>query len=366
MTMSIKRRRFLQGTAGAAVAGLAHMLPSFITKARAEGPSLVAAEWGGEYIKAMKKIGATWGKGDINWVLMGSGAEILAKIKAQWPHPQYDVVANWDPVFATMIREDWLETITVADVPNLKSIPEELIIKDKAGNWKTAPRSISGSFFGYRKDTCPVAIKSINDLLDPRLKGQIVWPAPINGNNVQMVALALHGGGNERNMEPAWDFMKRLAKSGNIGSVVSGGDPEFVNAMTTGQGSVGFFDGTGWNAVANAFPCEFLTKVPDQPGLKFYFFTVGWCVLKGTQHRQAAMDFINFGLSPEMDQLLTNATKEVPSNPKATPPQGLEYMVFSEEELKKYAYRPDWDYVSTQVDTWQKRFETEIMPLLSR
>ncbi|MER8492618.1 extracellular solute-binding protein [Mesorhizobium australicum] len=363
MKISIQRRRFLQRTAGLAAAGFVSTFPG---KALPDSSSFVAVEWGGEYIKATKQIAAAWGKSDIDWVLVGSGAEVLAKVKAQWPNPPFDVVANWDPVFATMIREDWLETIAEADIPNLKNIPEDLILKDKAGNWKTAPRSLSGSFFGYRKDTCPVQIKSIDDLLDERLKGQLVWPAPVNNGNVQMLALALHGGGNERNMEPAWEFMTKLAKSGNIGSVISGGDPEFVNAMTTGQASAGFFDATGWSAVAENFPCKFLTKVPDQPGLKFFFFTVGWCVLKGTRHKQDVMDFINFGLSPEMDQMMTNATKEIPTNPKASPPKGMEFMTFNPQELKQYAYRPDWDYMSTQADAWQKRFETEIMPLLGR
>lgn len=363
--MSVRRRTFLQAAAGAAAAGFSYGLPG-LTKARADRPHFVVAEWGGENVKAVKEIAAKWGKAEFDWAIMGSGAEVLAKIKAQWPHAQYDLLANWDPVFAAMIREDWLETLTEADVPNLKSIPENLITKDKAGNWKTAPRCIAGYSFGYRKDTCPVAIKSIDDLLDPRLKGQILWPAPISCVNVQMVALALHGGGDERNMEPAWEFMRKLAASGNIGSVISGGDPVFINAMTTRQGSVGFFDSSGWSGVANAAPVEFLTKVPDQPGLKFYFYTQGWCVLKGTERKREVMDFINFALSPEMNELLTHVTKDVPANPKAKAPQGLEFMAFNEQDLKDCTYRPDWDYMSTQLDGWQKRFETEIMPLLSR
>ena len=363
MSVKMKRRHFLQGAAGAAAVGLTATLPGIRTAQAAEA-NFTAVEWGGPYIKAAKKIAAKWGKADIDWVLYtGGAASILPKIKAQWPHPQYDLLASWDPVFDTMIREDWLETITAADVPNLKHVPEDLIIKDKAGNWKSVPRSISGAFFGYRKDTCPVKIKTIDDLLNPKLKGQLCWPAPLENENLQMIALALHGGGSEHDMEPAWDFMKKLAKSGNIG-LVAHAEQEFINAMTTGQVSAGFWNAGPWGNVAKHFPCEFLTKVPDQPGMKFYLFTEGWCVMKGTKEKKAVMDFINFAMTPPMNELLNNTIVEAPTNANAKPPKSLAYMVFTESELKKFTYRPDYGYISKQVDGWQKRFETEIVPLL--
>lgn len=363
MSKDITRRRFLIGAGGLAAAGLVTEFAPMRT-AHAAAARFTAVEWGGPYINAMKKVAAKWGRADIDWVLYtGGAASILPKIKAQWPHPQYDMLASWDPVFDSMIREDWLETITLDDIPNLKHVPEDLIIKDSAGHWKSVPRSISGAFFGYRKDTSPVKIRTIDDLLDPRLKGRICWPAPLENENLQMIALALHGGGSERNMEPAWDFMKKLAKSGNIG-LVAHAEQEFINAMTTGQTSVAFWNAGPWGNVAKHFPCEFLTKVPDRPGIKFYLFTEGWCVMKGTKHRKAVMDFINFGMSAPMDQLLNDSIVEAPTNADSKPLHGLGYMVFSEEGLKRYTYRPDYNYISKQVDGWQKRFETEIVPLL--
>lgn len=363
MANSITRRHFLQGLAGAAAAGLVSTVPG-IREAHAGEPGFVAVEWGGPYIKAAKEIAAKWNKANIDWVLYtGGAASILPKIKAQWPHPKYDLLASWDPVFDTMIREDWLETITEAEVPNLHNVPEDLILKDKHGNWKTVPRSISGAFFGYRKDICPVKITKIEDLLDPRLKGQLIWPAPLENENLQMVALALHGGGNEHNMEPAWDFMKKLAKSGNIGMVAQA-EQDFINAMTTGQVSAGFWNAGPWGTVGQHFPCEFLTKVPNQPGMKFFIYTEGWCVMKHSQNKKSVLDFINYGISAPMDQLLNVAVNEAPTNSKSKPKKGLEYMVFSEKGLKEYTYRPDYNYISKQIDSWQKRFETEIVPLL--
>ena len=102
------------------------------------------------------------------------------------------------------MREGWLETVTLENVPNIVNVPEALITTDEEGNWKNIPRNTGAVYFGYREDIVPFEITSINDLLDPRLKGQILWPDPFYGTNVQMVMLALARGGDEFNMEPGW------------------------------------------------------------------------------------------------------------------------------------------------------------------
>lgn len=363
MNKGITRRRFLLGSGGLATLGLA-MGASGLRNALASMPELTIVEWGGPTIKATKEIAKKWGKAGIDWVLYtGGSASILPKIKSQWPNPQYNILDSWDPVFNTMIHENWLETLTLDDVPNLKHVPEDLITKDASGNWKTVPTRISGGFFGYRKDICPIKIRTIDDLLDPKLKGQLCWPAPIENENLQVVALALHGGGSEYDMEPGWDFLKKLAKSGNIG-LVAHTEQEFINAMTTGQVSAAFWNAGPWGTVARRFPCELLTKVPDQAGMKTFIWTEGWCVLRGTKHRKTAMDFMNFGISASMDQLMCQIVALAPSNKEAKAPSGLGYMVFGENGLKEYTYRPDYNYISKHIDGWQKRFETEIEPLL--
>src|SRR5438067_402237 len=82
-------------------------------------------------------------------------------------------------------------SITLADVPNLVDVPERFITKDDKGNIKNVPRSVNGGFFAVRTDTCPIEIKTIEDLLNPRLKGQISWPVPTAYSNMATVTLAL-------------------------------------------------------------------------------------------------------------------------------------------------------------------------------
>jgi putative spermidine/putrescine transport system substrate-binding protein len=138
-----------------------------------------------------------------------------------------------------MVKEDWVETVSKDAIPNLADMPEKIIIKDKQGNWKAVPRAAGGIYFGYRKDQSPIEIKSIDDLLDPKLKSKIAWPGPTQNMLLQIVALALHAGGNEHNTEPGWKLMNELAKSGNIGRVAVT-DSDFTNSLTSGETSVGF------------------------------------------------------------------------------------------------------------------------------
>ena len=44
-------------------------------------------------------------------------------------------------------------------------------------------------------------------------------------------------------MEPGWELLKKLAKSGNIGRVAAT-ETDFLNSMTTGETTVAF-----WNMV---------------------------------------------------------------------------------------------------------------------
>lgn len=98
-------------------------------------------------------MAANWDNADFTWALhAGGGAAMLGKIKATWPNSPYDVIDESSPVFISMVKEGWAETITVVDVPNLADVPERYLTKDDKGNIKSIPRSLQTSFFAVHKD----------------------------------------------------------------------------------------------------------------------------------------------------------------------------------------------------------------------
>ena len=356
-----RRQVLIGGASTLAAAGLTSSMPGIKQAWGKEGLTIV--EWGGHYVENMKELVAKYGKYDIAWELhAGGSAAILPKIRSQWPdNLLYDMVAGWDPVFLSMVREGWVETVTLETVPALADVPEALINKDEQGNWKNIPRNTGGAYFAYREDLCPFEITSIEDLLDPRLKGQVLWPDPFYATNTQMVMLALARGGDEYNMEPGWEFMKELAKSGNIGRVYKT-ESEAVNSLSSGETCIGHSANTNFVELSKSFPVRHLTKM-DDPGLKTSLYVEGWQIMKGPR-AQAAMDLANFTITPENNEWWAAHVGAPPVNSKSKAPEGLEMLVFTDEEIKKYVYFLDWDLTSREVDGWVKRFEQEIVPLL--
>ena len=358
MKHSISRRSVLAASAAA-------MSASVIPWRNATAAvALTGIDWGGPLIEATKKIAAADKDVDMTWDLHAGGAgTVLAKIKAAWPHPNYDIVAAWNPVFVTMINEGWLEPLSFDDLPNLKDVPSDYIFKDKSGAMVNVPRSLAGMFWGYRSDTAPVKVERIEQLFDPKLKGQICWPGPNINSNLQVLSLALSAGGNEHNMDPGWELLKKLAKSGNIGRVAHT-ETDFINSMSTGETTVAFWNMAPWKKVAGNFPIKALTRVPGEKGMKAFLYQDGWVVLASSENKNAAKSFLNVFISPENNQTFNQMLGQAPTNRKAKASGFAENIMFDGDELKQYAYFPDFATLASQLDASVKRFETEIIPLL--
>ena len=356
MTMKITRRQVLKAAASGLAA--ASVPASFLNQAYGADP-LSVVDWGPPWIDNAKQVAETWGKSEINWTLhSGGAASILPKIKAAWPNPPYDLVDVWSPVFLSMLREGWAETVTLDDCPNLADVAESLITKDADGNWKNIPRGTSGVFFTYAPDNCPIEINTVDDLLDPKLKGQILWPNPTLNTNLQVVALAKARGGDEYNMEPGWEFLIELAKAGNIGRI-SANTSDVITSLETGETSVTFVD-QGTLGGVKGTTLKHLTKA--DPSLKTFLFVSGWMVLSSSKNKELAFDFANHTITKENSELYYQGVGEVPVNGKAE--HGVEHLRFSSSEAEQFSVIPDWDHLGKELDSWNKRFETDIVPLL--
>jgi putative spermidine/putrescine transport system substrate-binding protein len=354
MVKPISRRLVVAGGA----VGLA--LPS---QGRAALPSLVAVEWGGSTGEAMQALQSRQSIAQIRWEQhAGGAAAILAKIQAALPKVNYDVVAAWSPVFVTMIAEDWLETVTVAEMPNLAQVPAALFMKDKTGALKTIPRDINPQLWGYRQDICPFAIAKMEDLLDPRLKGQVCFPGPVMNTSMQMISIARAFGGDEFQMDTAWDFVKKLARSGNIGRVATS-DIEVFNSLSSGETSVGFSAASGFVRIARDMPLVMLAKMPAASGFKSAIAMEGWCILKGG-NTQLAKDWVNAMMSAKANEEFCAQSDHAPTNIDAKPSPRLAPVTFTGPELAAYSYTPDWQHIAVSLRGWTERWEKEVTPLL--
>ncbi len=362
MSKKLARRRLLRsaGEGALALGVLGAMLP-WARSAFAD-ESMVGVEWGSPYIDATKAALSHYNGANVTWELHQNGAAaILAKIKATWPNTAYSIVDMWSPVFVACMKEGWSEPVSFDDVPHLADIPPAFITKDKDGRFFSIPRNINLCCFAVRKDTVPIEIKTLHDLYDPKLKGQIAWPDATQNTSLQVVGLAYANGGDEYHMEPGWKALQELAKTGNIGRIVSN-DSDMVNTISSGETSVIYSTLGTLSAAAKNVPLSYLTKT--DPSIKGALAIEGWVVLKSAKDKKAAFDLLNFLVAPEQETSFCAALRVPPASSKATPTAGLEFATYSPDEASKFTFTPDYEYIGTQLDAWQKRFQNDILPLI--
>jgi putative spermidine/putrescine transport system substrate-binding protein len=261
-----------------------------------------------------------------------------------------------------MMKEGWLEDVD--DVKGLDQVAKALVdnFRDANGKAKVVPVATDGSYFGYRTDMITTPVKSIKDLLDPGMKGKIGLLDPSMYSFTPYIAMALELGGSEKNLEPAWDFMKQLAASGNVAQVLKS-DVDTINALTTGAVALSYTGIGNWGKIDQAAPIKLCNRVDGSKGLKAFLFTLGWVILKGSRVEAAK----EFAIRADHDEAYAAATTASPANVSAKPsPELAKFVLTSQEDIKNYAYFPDFDYISQKIGDWSKRFETEIQPLLRK
>jgi putative spermidine/putrescine transport system substrate-binding protein len=365
MLKSVDRRTFLRSFATGL--GAIPFAGALIRNAYAQQPqSLTGVTWGGPWHDGAKVLAQKFNAvrpTNFSWELHQGGAvAILPKIKARWPEVNYDMVNGWAPVWLGMIEEGWLEPLD--DLPNLKQIPEQYWYKDKQGRAIAAPMNVANVMWGYRTDMVKKPIRNLRDLLDPSLKGLVMLRAPLSYTGLQFVSMALEFGGNEKNIEPAFAFLNELARSGNIGRI-GGGDVETINSMTTGETAVGFGASGVWAKIAQAAPTATLHRVDGSKGLKGFLYSEGWSVLKGPK-AGLAKEFANFTLSAENNTEYNNIMAGAPTNINAKTPPSIAKYFYAPKEIDTYGYLPDFATIMASLDSWTKRFETEVVPLARR
>ena len=356
------RRDFVTSMAGGAAAAA---VGTGFDRPASAAEGIVAVMWGGPFIEASKPIGEAFSKqtgNTVNWELHAGGSFLIAaKIRATWPVVKYDVTSGGSLLFTAMEKEGWLETVTVEECPNLKDVQQETIKKDAKGNFLTLPLSITGAFWGYRSDLVKKPITTLDELLEPRFKGQLCMTDTTNHPGMGLLTFALQRGGNERNIEPGFEFAKELARRGTFGRVATT-ETDFINSLTTGETSVAFWNMGGWGAVAKNFPVTILNRLKDNKGL---LDVEAMGVLKGPRSK-TAKQFANFFISPENNESYNRGITEGPVNKRSKASPELAKFLYKPEEVATYGYYPDFAYISTQLDGWTKRWEAEIVPLIRK
>lgn len=177
----------------------------------------------------------------VNFSYMNTSEEAVAKITSGGGDA-YDLVMPCDADITSLIEGGYLAEINLDNVPNLDNLGDAY--KNRVfdpENKYAIPYLMNYVYVVYNPETCPIEIKSYDDLCDPKLKGQI---ASVTGQRnlfpIALVALGYDANStDEGEIKEAYEWLKNYVPN------VTGFDSDSAETMLiNGASSVGLlFDG---------------------------------------------------------------------------------------------------------------------------
>jgi putative spermidine/putrescine transport system substrate-binding protein len=267
----------------------------------------------------------------------------LAKLRAQRSDPQVDVWFSVPDGLEDATNDGLLEPLPLNDLPTVRTLPEAA----RHRTWMEVGNDVYG--FIYRKDLVPLEPKTLDDLLDPRLRGKVLSPAANYASGLWIVYASVNNGGTDRNVEPGFEYLRRLKP--NIARFYTTG-PEAMKLLQTGEAAVFPFA-----LFANLRPylgqdSPYRFVLPKGP-----VFTTTYSVAIASPKRKAqAIQFVDFLATAQAQTLYCDKVLCIPTNPAARAPQAAEEFRPDPGRL----YRPDLQLINKSLPAWDDRFKKEI------
>jgi putative spermidine/putrescine transport system substrate-binding protein len=281
----------------------------------AKAADLTVGAFGGIWEQSLRKCAiAPFEKatGKTVEVTLGSPIQWLNQIAASPAKPPLDVLFNPTDTGHDAITRGLVDPMTVEKVPNLADMVPSFV---QAGEGHGVIHNYGAMGILYNKDAVKDPPKTWKEFYEGTLAGK--WKASmpnINytsaGMTVSVIQLATIYGGNIDNVQPAFDTLKKLVKSGNMTFWV---DPnQVLNALNGGDIDIAtYWDGRAWNFIKDGHP-DFAFALLE-PG------NVAAPVLlqKVKNSPDLAWQFINSTLSPEVQSCFGSAIGYGIGNTKA-------------------------------------------------
>jgi len=276
--------------------------------------------------------------------------DTVSKIVASKARPPFDVIILDEGPYLAAMQHDIFEKIPVDKMPNMKDLPKKFVDPRGLGVF------VSGQIIGiaYNTNKIKTPPKSWNDLLKPEYKGR-VGLASMGSTLISawMAEIARLNGGSETNMEPAFDFVKRLlpnvgAVAGNPGALATLFQQDQIDISVHYNNNVADLQGKGVPVA--------LTR-PD----------TGWIhimstmhIVKNSRNVDLAAAYINEAISAEVQTRMADAPYlVVPTSSKASFSKGLQSYAGSMAEVEKMNV-VDWEKLNPRRAEYIQRFNREI------
>lgn len=323
---------------------------------RLDGVTLRVATWGGSWRDTIQSlVGAEIERrgGKVEYVIGNPRDNLTKLINARGQPPPFDVMEVDDATRPFVEQGEFLAELDYTRLPNSRSLDASQRLPRTVGTWLTQHGIVYNT--DKLREIGMDPPQRLTDLLDPRLQGRVAFPDINVGFVVNGIAgFAIEGGGNEADIEPGLDLIRKLKPSYYKSSV------DLSAQFKSGDVWAAVWQ-AGWALrlhrasvpVAISFP-----RIGDKRGMA----QLGWVgIVKNAREPKAAEVFINRYLDEKVQEQLVRATGVAAIHAVAADtlikedPVLRKFLILSPSETRNIFF-VDWSKIdmSQWVDRWNR------------
>jgi putative spermidine/putrescine transport system substrate-binding protein len=327
----MRRRQWLKAS-GATLAAplLAPVLGPIAAFAKTE--QLIVMTWGGQWGDAMRdNVDSAYEKSTGIKVVQDRGAspvERITKLKVSQPNPTADLFQLADGLVPLAIRQGVAEKLN-RDSPRMPNL-QGMIPAFWNDYWVPQIFSVTGII--YNTKAVKNAPTGWADLWRPEFKGRIVLPEISHSIGSYIIPIgAVASGKPAADEEAGFSMLKKMA---DLRPIWAKDTDTMMNAMRTEDAVIGIlyksqtYTVKGWNA-----PVEWV--YPKEGGIAY---TSGTCIAKGTKNLEAAEQYVNVTMDPNVQTFAAKIYNYGGTNKDTLsrlPPELQERVKFPQEQLDR-------------------------------
>jgi putative spermidine/putrescine transport system substrate-binding protein len=339
-TVTLSRRQLV----GAGVA--AGLLPSVAAAQQFRGRELVATAFGGpsqDLIQRMvfDELARATGARATQTPLLS--AQAFARMRAEANSPQIDLFM-FSGGQERPAKADGL-TQPIPAGSNFAGVPAHL--KDPDGHWIAWGLVTEGIL--YRTDRMRTPPTSYRDFFREDLQGHIAFPHIVNGYGTDfLIMLSKTFGGSERNMDPGFEAIGRIARRATIFRTAA----EVQTLFASGDIWMMPYDGaSAMRAAAQGLPVGYVVPSEGAP-----FVLLVACVARRSRNADIASAAINRHLDPAVQVAIAEQIGWAPASATVQLPPEVARFMAPTDRLAEI----DRDVVNTNRAAWTERFNRDI------
>ncbi len=271
----------------------------------------------------------------------------LEKMVSNKAKPYLSIVMMDDPVLLLAVKEDVIEKITTARVPNLSKLKAGAVHMD--GMWVNYQQPYTGVAYGTSKLKGGVA--SWAELWDGTYKGKIILPSLQNTEGLTNLFVAAHLETGkplkEAQYQPDAGFKKLKALKPNLLTIYTQ-MPQAFNLLEQGEAWMigGALSSYAMERKRQGAPIDLAA-----PKEGIMAMPSGIAKVKNGPEPELSYAFLNEMLGVEYQKRLAELAAAIPTNTAAPIPAGLP---------KVDVFVPDWAFVAERRKEWVERWDKDM------